>query len=221
MNELTNVEHSYSTELIRKAIHLCSLSIPVIYYFIPKSTALSILLPLTAAFVITDVARYLHPPTAQLFHSLFGWLLRARERRPDAKRLTGATYVLVSATICVWLFPKLITVTAFAILIISDTSAALIGRKFGKQSFLKKTREGAIAFFVSALIVVALTPKVAYLPMEYVIGAVAALVGTITESLSNMIDDNLSIPLSIGLSLWLLYIAFLPNLNVFALDIQG
>jgi len=221
MNELANVDHSYSTELLRKAIHLCSLSIPVIYYFIPKSTALTILLPLTAAFLLTDVARFLHRPTGKLFHSLFGWLLRARERKQDAKRLTGATYVLLSATICVWLFPKLITVTAFTILIISDTSAALIGRKFGKQEFLKKTREGAIAFLVSALIVVAFTPKVAYLPLEYVIGGIAALIGTVAESFSTIIDDNLSIPLSIGLSLWLMYIVFLPHLNVYALDIHG
>ncbi len=218
MNELANVDHSYATELVRKAIRLCSLSIPIIYYFIPKSTALAILVPLTALFLVADVARFLHPPTGRLFHSLFGWLLREHERRSDVRRLTGATNVLLSATVCVWVFPKLITVTAFAILIISDTSAALIGRKFGKRPFLKKTREGAVAFCVSALIVVALTPKIAYILPEYVVGGFAALIGTVVESLSIIIDDNISIPLSIGSSLWLMYAVFLPHLNVFALD---
>ena len=220
MNELTNVDQSYSTELVRKAIHLCSLSIPVVYYFIPKSTALWILIPLTGAFLIADVARFLHPAAKKLFYSLFGWLLRAHERSDGAMHLTGATYVLLSATICVWLFPKLITVTSFAILIISDSSAALIGRKFGTHRFLKKTREGALAFYVSALIVVAVTPKVAYVPLEYAIGAVAAMVGTFAESLSILVDDNLTIPLAIGTSLWLMYILLLPSLNVFALEIS-
>ena len=57
MIELQSVETSYSSELIRKGIHLCSLSIPVIYYYISKDTALSILIPLTLAFGLTDLAR--------------------------------------------------------------------------------------------------------------------------------------------------------------------
>ncbi|MCK7523378.1 MAG: hypothetical protein MZV64_39855 [Ignavibacteriales bacterium] len=61
---------------------------------------------------------------------------------------------LLSALICALIFPKVIFVTAFSILIISDTMAALIGRKFGKRKFLRKSLEGTLSFFISASIVV-------------------------------------------------------------------
>lgn len=218
MSGLPSVDQSYGTEVMRKSIHLSSIAIPVIYYFISKSTALTILIPLALAFGLSDLARVLHPPTGKLYESLFGFLLRARERTGGRKRLNGATYVLLSAILCVWLFPKVIVLTAFAILIVSDTSAALVGRKFGRHPFLGKSVEGTMAFFISALVVVALAPKISYTPTEYLIGVVAALVGTFVELLSGTIDDNLSVPISIGTVMWLLYGILLPSINVFQLD---
>ena len=218
MNSLPSVEHSYGTELVRKAIHLSSLSIPLVYFFITKSTALSILIPLTFAFLLTDLARFFHQPTRELFENYFGWLLRTHERDTEARRLNGATYVLLSATLCVIVFPKIIMLTAFAILIISDTSAALIGRRYGRHPFLQKSLEGTTAFLLSALMVVVVTPKVEYLQTEYVIGAIAAFCGSIIEALPIALDDNLTIPIGLGAIMWLLYILVLPGVNVYALD---
>lgn len=218
MSEIPSVEHSYRAELIRKGIHLFSLSIPVIYYFVSRSTALSILIPLTLAFLITDVARLYSKPIGRLFERFFGFLLRRHERNDRGRQLTGATYVLISATFCVLVFPKLIVITAFAILIISDSAAALIGRKFGRHPFLKKSAEGTFAFFISALVVVAVAPKISYVPLEYLIGAIAALFGALVEAMSVAIDDNVSIPVTIGAAMWLMYSAFLPALDVFKLD---
>jgi dolichol kinase len=213
-----SVEHSYGGEILRKGIHLTSLLIPIIYYFIPKSTALSILIPLTLLFILSDVARVLHEPSGRLYEKYFGFLLRKHERNSSGRRLNGATYVLLSAILCMWIFPKVIFITAFAILIVSDTSAALIGRKFGRHPFLSKTLEGALAFLVSALLVVAFAPKIEYLPLEYVIGAIAALVGAIVESASVGVDDNLSIPISVGGVMWVLYLLFLDSVDLYALD---
>jgi len=218
MSAVAHGGQSYSVELARKGIHLFSLSIPVIYYFISKSTALKILIPLTSLFLLVEIARFVHPTTNSLFHRLLGWLLRPHESDSTAKRLTGATYVLLSAVICIWLFPKLIAVTAFAILIISDTSAALVGRRFGKRPFLKKSLEGSLAFLVSALVVVLVSPKIVFHPLEYLIGGTAAVVGTVAESLANAVDDNLLVPLTVGATMWVLYILLLPHVNVFALD---
>ena len=218
MNTLQNVEQSYSTELIRKAIHLCSLSIPIAYYFVSKSTALTILIPITLAFTLSDLARLLHPPTGRLYERWFGFLLRSHERNDRGRRLNGASYVLLSATLCILVFPKIIVITAFAILIISDSSAALIGRRYGRHPFMKKTFEGTAAFFLSALIVVAVAPKISYIPAEYAIGAAAALVGSLVEAFSNEVDDNLAIPISISAAMWLMYVLLLPALNVFKLE---
>jgi dolichol kinase len=221
MNNFPDVERSYAGELARKAIHLSSLSIPIVYLFISKSTALTILVPLTLLVGLTDAARHLFPTFREFSHKWLGWLMRAHEKDHKEARLTGATYVLLAASIGILVFPKVIIITAFAIMIVSDTVAALIGRKFGKHPFMSKSLEGTAAFFVSAVGVVCLAPKVGYVPAEYFIGFTAALLGAVVEAMSIAVDDNLSITFSVGCVMWLLYIMFLPALNVFALDIPG
>ena len=215
---LENLEQAatinFRNELARKAIHLFSLSIPLIYFFISRTLALALLIPLTAAFVGIDLARFYIPIISRWFTRWFGWLLRKHEQDINVKRLNGASHVLISAALCVLLFPKIITINAFTILIISDSTSALFGRRFGRHRFLGKSLEGSMAFFVSAVIVILAAPKVQYVPMEYIIGIIAAAVGAVVEAASVHIDDNLSIPLSVGIVMWGLYVWLLPAVNV-------
>ncbi|MGE5364260.1 MAG: diacylglycerol/polyprenol kinase family protein [Bacteroidota bacterium] len=212
----------YKSELVRKSIHMLSLSIPVVYYFITKQLALSILIPLAAFTLIVDVARQFYPKLGELFYLTFGFMLREHERNSKKKNLNGATFVLLSAVLCIWILPKVFVVTAFGVLIISDTSAALIGRKFGRHPFLKKSLEGTLAFFISACLVVLAAPKVAGYPVEYLIGFVACAIGAVVENISyGWADDNLSIPLSIGLSMWLLYLLLLPGVQPVLLNVPN
>lgn len=219
MNELPNVEQSYGVELVRKTIHLCSLSIPIVYYFISKSTALCILVPLTLFFGVPDLVRMYHTPTRKAYDKFFGWLLRKHERDEHARKLNGATYVLLSACLFIWFFPKIIFITAFSILIVSDTLAALVGRRFGNHPLFKKSLEGTTAFFFSALVVIALAPKAEGTGAEYLIGAAASFVGAIVEAAFTFIDDNLLIPFSVGITMWILYSVFLPAVNLYVLDV--
>jgi len=215
MNQIEPGTIHYRDELVRKLIHLSSLSIPITYYFISTQTAATILGVLTAIALLLDLARHFHPSVGNIFYKIFGFLLRKHEVNEKQKNLNGATYVLISALVGVIIFPKIIFITAFSILIISDSMAALIGRKFGRHTFLLKSLEGTLAFFVSACIVVLFTPKIGNFPEEYIIGFAAAFVGTIIENISSrLIDDNLSIPLSIGFTMWILYLAILPKLEL-------
>ena len=215
MTQIDNGTIQYRDELFRKLIHLFSLSIPIVYYFITTEAAAIILGILAALALIIDLSRYLHPTTGKVFYKFFGFLLREHELDHKKKNLNGATYVLLSALISVLIFPKVIFITAFSILIISDSAAALIGRKFGKRKFLSKSLEGTLTFFVSACIVVLFTPKVSGFSEEYFIGFIAAFVGAIVENVSfRLIDDNLSIPLSVGFTMWGLYLALMPNLEL-------
>ena len=220
-SELRHLDHTatieYKHELVRKAIHLFSLSIPTIYFFISKQMALCLLVPITAMFIVVDTTRYYIPSVAQWFYKWFGWLLRRHETDINKKRLNGASNVLISALLCVLLFPKVIAINAFTILIISDTTSALIGRRFGRHRFLAKSLEGSLAFFVSAVVVILVAPKIDKLPMEYIIGFIAAAIGTVVEALPIKIDDNITIPLSVGFSLWALYSWFLPTINLLQL----
>jgi dolichol kinase len=212
-DQLSDVD-SYRIELIRKSIHLCSISIPIFYFYTPRSVALAVLVPVTLVFVAVDIARYYHRPLEAWFNKTFGRLLRSRETSRDKKRLNGATYVLIAATLAVLIFPKIIAVTSFMILIISDLTAALVGKRLGRHRFFGKSLEGSAAFFLSALLVVGFLPKIEYRAGEYAIGAVAALAGALVEALPVEIDDNLSIPLTVGAVLWAGYALFFPLMDI-------
>jgi dolichol kinase len=218
MTVFRSIEDNYSTEFVRKGIHLASLLIPIIYAFIPRSTAVSILVPLTAVFVLSDIARLTIPAFGRFYLMLFGFLLRNHELNDKGRRLTGASYVMLAAVIMVAFFPKVLALTALAILIVSDTSAALIGRRWGKRPFLTKSVEGSSAFFISAVLVVAATPKIEYRFEEYLIGMIGALVGAVVEASGIGLDDNLSIPLSVGGVMWASYALLLPAVNILRLD---
>jgi len=224
---IPNIDKNYKIEYIRKGIHFCSLSIPVLYFLLKKSTALSFLIPLTILFVLMDMARYYTQTGAKFFYKYFGWLLRHYEIDEKRKRLNGASNILISAIICILVFPKLIVVTAFTVLIVSDSLAALIGRRFGKHKFFKKSLEGSIAFFISAVLVTVVAIKIQYSfiyvsdlhyhNLEYFIAVVAAGIGAIMEASSVVLDDNYTIPLGIGFTMWGLYALLLPQFNVYIL----
>ncbi len=215
MNNIDKGFIDYKTELIRKGIHLVSLSIPVIYYHIPRGLALELLIPLVALSLLIDLGRYFSEPVAKIFYSWFGFLLRQHEMDSRKKNISGASYVLISALICVLIFPKIIFITAFSMLIIGDIAAALIGRRFGRHKFLFKSLEGTAAFFFFSILVVLLTPKVSGIYQEYLFGFAAAAVGAIGENVSyGWADDNLVVPLSAGFTLLLLYHFFLPQLTL-------
>ncbi|MCL4510109.1 MAG: dolichol kinase [Bacteroidetes bacterium] len=211
----------FKAELVRKGIHFFSLAIPVVYSFISKKLALEILIPLTVIFIILDLARYEIPQFSGLFYKFVGFLLRKHEVDEKKHALNGATFMLISAVICIVIFPKYIMVSSFVVLILADSASAVFGKRFGKHKIfpsrgMPKSYEGSLAFIIAGAAAVALTPKVDYLFAEYLVGIAATVVASAAEVLSyDIVDDNIAIPISFGLTMWALYIIFLPRLNVF------
>lgn len=196
---------SYGQELARKGIHLSSLLIPVIYLQVDKSTALMLLVPATVLALIINMLMQWHGPTRRVMMRVIGDMLRNHEL--DGKRLVlnGASWVLISATAMVALMPKVLAVTSFTILIISDTFAALIGRRWGKRRFFDKSVIGSGTFFLTAVACVLVYASLYDLPWTYLVaGTIGAAVGTVTEAASVRlrVDDNLSIPFSIAVTMW-------------------
>jgi dolichol kinase len=195
---------SYKEEVLRKSIHMCSLSIPIAYAFISKETALTVLTIISVMFIGTDILSKFSKTVNGLVMKFFGSILRPHEIEKKYV-LNGASWVFISALMCIILFPKIIVISAFSILIISDILAALIGRKFGKHRLFTKSWEGTSAFIISAFIVISIVGSVFQAPWTfYLFGFISAIIGGIIEAASEVIkfDDNLSIPLSVGLSLW-------------------
>jgi len=193
MEEIDRLELRY--EIARKAIHLSSLSIPVIYWFISRELALLLLLPLFCGFFFIDLLKNFSSPISAWYHKTFGSMLRTHELQGNKAYLNGATHIVMAALLLVLFFPKIIAVTAFTLVAVSDTLAAVIGKLFGRHRFGKKSLEGSFAFFISALWIITVVPG-----LNVFVGIAMSIAATITEAFmvrigDFKIDDNLSIPL--------------------------
>lgn len=200
---------SYTSELARKGIHLSSLWIPAMYLHVQHGTAIGILLALTVASLVVDLLMHVHEPTRTFMMRYFGGMLRPHETTSERIHLTGASWVLIAALLTFAVFPKIISVTAFTVLNVSDSFAALIGRRFGKRQFFDKSLAGSVAFMVSASAIVVFYGWLFGAPQTYYVGGVAAsIVTAIVEASSTRlkVDDNLSIPFSFGLTMMALHL---------------
>ena len=206
---------NYKSEVLRKSIHLTSLSISFAYYYVSREFALSLLIPATLIVVFADLLRYYYPPFSKLFYSVFGFMLRRHEVDKKKKNLNGATYVMIAVTLSVLFFPKAFVIPAVAVLIIGDIAAALIGRKWGKHKFLSKSFEGTLAFFIAGCIVILASPKVNGGLPEYLIGFIAVATSAIAENISfGWADDNFTIPLTMCITMSILYYFFMPGITI-------
>jgi dolichol kinase len=197
-------------EIARKAIHLSSLSIVVIYCHISRDFALMLLLPLFLGFFLVDILKNFFPPVTAWYHRNFGAMLREHELIGGKPHLNGATCITMSALLLVLFFPKVIAITAFSMVAISDTVAAIVGKIYGRHRFGDKSLEGSAAFFISALIVAAIVPN-----LDIRAGIVMAITATVIEAFVIRIgwfkvDDNLTIPLLSAATGLITYQIFLP-----------
>lgn len=202
---------SIGNELKRKLIHLSSSAIPIFYLFNTKELTLIILVILFSITLLVDLLRVFSPAFNKFFLSMLRPILREHEAETDCKKLvfTGSTCLLFSCIFCIFLFPKEIAVMAILILTICDTTAALVGKNFGKIHYNNKTLEGTITFFLTGVIIIFLTPKITNTASEYFIAFTALLFASIAEFLPTKIDDNISVPIVFSIIYYILFKLFL------------
>jgi len=189
---------SFGQELLRKGTHMGALIIPGSYYWLELDRAgmLMILVPATLLMVLIDISRLRRWTVWERWISrLIGSMMRPHEQAGD---FSGATYILATVCLTVALFDKPVAVAAIAFIIVGDTFAALIGRRWGYHRFGHKSWEGSLACFVSLLVVASVTPD-----LTFAIGVLGAVVATVAEALPFGIDDNVTVPLLSGLAMTL------------------
>ena len=182
-------------EIFRKITHLGAISIPVIYYFFGDV----IIYYLAAAFVfslIIDMIRFYGGKKSKTFIVRY---LGIMIRRHESKDFTGATYILASSIIAIFIFQKPIAVTSIAFVVVGDTAGAIIGRIWGKVKYKSKSLEGSIGFFMACTAVALIVPE-----LPFWVKIAGAFVATITEAFTVKIDDNLTVPLISGLVMQLI-----------------
>jgi len=193
-------------EIRRKSFHvLAGMSIPVLYYLFlvwqhvtgKPYTYLAkwILAASTAAILAIDLIRLRHQFFKIIFIDFFGPLLR----RHEISTLTGATYLMLSSTICILVFKSEVAIAAIAFMVIGDALAAIAGRSFGTPVLFGKSIEGTLACLAGCLVigtadVVLPGSNLRLLPM-----ALGALTATAAELAPFQLDDNITIPILSGL----------------------
>ena len=176
-------------ELLRKSIHLSGLVLPVIYLFLDKPI-MSVLMGILTGFALAvELVKWYSPDFGEFFSRIFKPLLRTHERKGA---MTGATYYLISAFLCILLFHKTFAIVCIFFMILGDMAAALVGKKWGRTKLLgRKSLEGSAACFIVCAVI-------ALVKLNPVIAIVGALVATIVELIPFPIDDNLTVPLISG-----------------------
>lgn len=190
----------FTQELWRKATHMGALVIPCGYSLLglTKGEMLWVMVPATIAMIFIDISRLRGWAFWTGFASkIISGMVRKKEEDGD---FTGATYILLSTCLTVAFYEKHLAIAALAFIIVGDTLAALIGRKFGRHKFGggRKSYEGSLGCLLGTLIVAVLTPG---LPIYT--GIFGAVVAAVTEGLSFNVDDNVSVPILSGLAMTL------------------
>lgn len=176
-------------EYQRKAIHLFNLIIPFSYWFIiPNQNKFKIIIiTFTALFILADYFRTKSKLIKKLFIIFFDKMLREHELKGQ---FTGATWVMISASVTILVFPKYIAIISLIFMSIGDTFAALIGRKFGKLKIYDKSFEGFLGGLIACLVA-----AYCYDPLPFYISGFGALSAMFFETLPLPLDDNFRIPI--------------------------
>lgn len=193
-------EIPYRAELLRKSLHVLALIIPLGMHLLGRELALWILIPSALLAVSIEVARVRSKFVATWVEKFFGGMMRAEERPPIGAPVTlnGATWILISGSILTFFFPIHIAVRAFAMFILSDAAAALIGRKYGRRHFpgSEKTIEGSLAFVATSLVTLSLLGRLTFPEM-----VLASLAGALIEWLPLPVNDNVRVPVCVAILL--------------------
>ena len=192
---------SYREEIKRKLVHLSSLWMTAALLLLPRTFCAILFSVMTVLTVLLEYAHYRRVPVLwQCYDFFFGRMLR--DYGDGRFHLSGGAPVLAAACLSALCFEKPYSALAMAVMLLGDTAAALIGRRFGKHRFFNgKSLEGTLAFLATGFLVVLIGFVAFEYPWEVLAGGALGVVAAALLELFNCelhLDDNLSIPLAVG-----------------------
>ena len=183
-------------ELRRKALHLATAVIPILYASrVDRSLLLVVLATGTVVALTIEWLRWNHAAAKALFERVFGSLLRPHEQRS----LSGATWLCLSCLLAVLLLPRAAAVAAMWCATMGDSVAALVGRAWSGARHGAdgggKTTIGSVACWAVSAAGVFVLAGYGLIPALW-IGAAAAA----AERPAAPLDDNLRVMVAAGLA---------------------
>lgn len=171
---------------------------PLLYLFMDRRFMLIFIGSISLAFLLLDIIRLLSRKTNIVLFKTFLF------KQKEVQTFSSMTLFLVANFLSILFFPKEIAILALVFLIFGDVSAKVIGMLYGKVHIFKKTLEGSIAYFLTAMIFgLVLQP---YLDINLSILIVGALTAAIVELIPWGIDDNISVALISGAVMYIMII---------------
>jgi len=184
-------------EFFRKSVHIVSVAIVLIYYYLGKDFTLDFLTLVLCFVLLIDFFRVEKGVKVPIVWKLY--------RSNEKDKLSGTSYFLIGSIIAISIFSKEVASAAILMTTFGDSAAALVGISYGKRwikGLPDRAWEGVFSeFFVNLVI--------GYLFLSnWIVALTMALVATIVETLIYKLDDNLIIPLFSGLAGHLVLIAY-------------
>ncbi|NOZ08707.1 MAG: hypothetical protein GXO91_07530 [FCB group bacterium] len=179
--------NAYHREFLRKLIHLISAVLGIGVLTLDRTIVLPVFIALGILLPAMDLLRFRVRFFDSIFKALFGYVARPYEM----KGLTGASYVFISAAVCVLLFDRVAAGTGLLFMSVGDAFAAIVGEKYGKTRIRGKSLEGTLSFISVCFVVVLLVPG-----LSLITGLTAAVIAAVIELIPfESLDDNLMIPI--------------------------
>jgi dolichol kinase len=181
----------------RRLFHIATgLTLALLVFFLGEAGGVVLIASLFLLTVLVEGLRLWIPAMNRVFVSLLGPMLKDME----VKRPTGVGYFLAGVLVCLLFFDLEVALASIVILSVGDPAAAAVGQRWGRIRMGEKSLEGAIAFFVVALLTGVFLQD--FWPnVSFGLFATGAFIGALVECLPLKIDDNLILPFAAGLAM--------------------
>ena len=192
-------------EIRRKLVHASGVFLIFIIIWLGKWNAALIILSMAVAFLLLGEYRKNREKYKIIKSKELDEIEETMEKmfkeheRPNTLPFKGAIEFFIGCFLATVIFEPITAIAAIAVLSLSDAVSTLIGSYHGKHKLpvnKKKTFEGSAAFFLTSIFVLWFFVN----PLKAVIVAILA---TLAEMMPK-IDDNLTVPLTVGIAMALI-----------------
>ena len=169
----------------------------VLRFLVPSNTVALIAMGSALLMVLLfEWVRLTKPQLNLLFFRVLSPLVSAGEER----KVVSSVWYLLGVFTVVGLFPREIALPSVLVMALADPAASYVGRRWGNTPLGTGTVTGSVTFVVTGTLV--LLPYVEIAP-----ALATAVVTAAVEALPWRLNDNLTIPVSAGLTLWIMTLA--------------
>ena len=213
LNTIEAVKFHLRSDLhvVRKLWHMGTGLIGLYLYKVSglDARSMSFLLFGIAAFgFIIDLTRLKYPAINKIVMVVMGPFMRESERTS----FSGFPFYALGVSLSLFLFPEKLAILSILFLVFSDPISSYFGILYGKDKILpNKSLQGTVAGYLCCYLVTLIYGMIFAEPtIQLLLFAIfGGLIGAVSELLSELVDDNLTIPVVSGAGLTFLNL-FIP-----------